>query len=342
MRTRPLLPSAPIARRLLLLAGLAALPLRLAGQAGPKSALAPSELIAAVKAKDGPGVSRLLKAGADPSGRDANGMTPLHYAAVAGDMNSAMLLIAAGAGLSAQDPAGMTPLHCAARSGSLPVANLLIVSGADPRTTSRAGLTPSAEAARNHPDKLAEFLRDRELAPPPRIEEPAVPAAPAAPGKPEAPGQSGAPSWPEERKDALPKVSGDPLKRAFEGGSWTDDIQAAQQFARAKRVTVLALFTGSDWCHFCKVLDAQVLSTAAFRQAVQGKYLLLYVDFPRRNKPSPEVREQRELLAQKYGVHGFPTLVVLDRGERELDRIRGFPQGMTAEKYVEAIQNIAR
>lgn len=329
------LPALPFAPCLLLLAGMTVFGLRASAQTGARSAAELADLIAAVKAKDGPSTSRLLKAGADPRGRDANGLTPLHCAAGGGDITTAMLLIAAGAELDAQDPAGLTPLHFAARAGSLPVANLLIVSGADPRVTSRAGLSPSAEAAKNHQEKVAEFLREREALPAARTAPPAAPSAPAAPA-------SSAPrTWPEE-SGPLSKPARDQLQRAFDAGDWTDNIEAAQQFSKEKRVATLALFTGSDWCHFFKVLDAQVLSTSAFRSAVKGKYVLLYVDFPRSNKPSKEVQQQRNRFAEKYGVHSFPTLLVLERGDRELYRIRGFSNGTTAESYIANIQSIAR
>lgn len=320
---------------------LLALSLPFASQTGAASNIGLPDLFAAVKAKDAPAVSRLLRAGADPNGRDVSGMTPLHYASSRGDLRSAMLLISAGADLNAKDPGGLTPLHDAARAGSREVANLLIVSGADPGARSRAGLTPAGEAAENHHEALADYLRSKESLPP-KMPEPAAPVPPAASTAPVAPALNVPPATPAPEESALSKEMRDRLRRAFDAGNWNDNIDASQQFSKETRRPILALFTGSDWCHFCKLLDAQVLSTKTFRDAVRGKYILLYVDFPRRNPAPEDVRDKRMRLAQKYGVRGYPTLVILERGDRELDRISGFKQGMTAENYVAAIQNIAR
>jgi thioredoxin-related protein len=353
---------------LLLVASLLLLPLCLAGQTSAAKSANVSDLIAAVKAKDGAHVSSLLRSGADPNGKDANGMTPLHYASSAGDLTAVVLLVAAGANVNAKDGAGQTPLHDAAVCGSREVADILLATGADARATSTGGLTPADVASRNHHQALADFLHSRE----------ASPAASQGSGKAHtytnddleavrrrnrlaneeqlAQAKSGAPvatapseslpesslATPDYGKSTLPMETKNQLKRAFDQGSWTDNIEAAQQFSRETRRPILALFTGSDWCHFCQQLEAKVLSTSAFREAVSGKYILLYLDFPRKKTVPKDVLAQRTRLAQKYGVRGYPTLVVLINGDQYLDRISGFKSGMTTEKYISQIEDIAR
>lgn len=48
---------------------------------------------------------------------------------------------------------------------------------------------------------------------------------------------------------------------------WTDDYDAALRQAAAEKKTVLADFSGSDWCKWCQKLDQEVFSTADFRKA---------------------------------------------------------------------------
>ena len=352
---------------LILAAGLLLLPLCLAGQTNPAKNAGVSDLIAAVKAKDGALISSLLHSGADPNGKDLNGMTPLHYASSAGDLTAAVLLVAAGANVNVKDGAGLTPLHDAALCGSREVADILLASGADARATSNGGFTPADEALRNHHQALADFLRSRE----------ASPASSQGPGKSRtytnddleavrrrnrlaneeqlAQAKSSKPitaapgaSFPDtlsaasdQGKSALARETRDQLKRAVDEGDWNENIEASQQYSKETRRPLLALFTGSDWCHFCKLLEANVLSTSAFREAVKGKYILLYVDFPRHKAVPKEVVQQRTRLAQKCGVRGYPTLVVLRDGDQILDKINGFRQGMTAEKYISQIEEIA-
>src|SRR5208282_1549627 len=55
----------------------------------------------------------LLSAGADVSGKDENGNTPLHWASHFNNLEAAELLIKSGAQRNARDNAGETPLDLA-------------------------------------------------------------------------------------------------------------------------------------------------------------------------------------------------------------------------------------
>lgn len=343
------------------------LPVHALGQAVPVKATGQSELVAAVKAKDGPGVSKLLRAGINPDCRDADGRTPLHIASSEGDLTVATLLLAAGADVNAKDAAGLTPLHKAAAAGSRQVANVLLASGANGGAVSSAGLTPAGEASRNHHQDLADFLGTQQASPrPPKVPGQArtytnddlgavrrdnrlanegqiaqAQSSGFAPVTLATSSSSASPTTSGPERSALAKETRVKLQRAYDRGDWTEDIEAAQQFSRETRHPILALFTGSDWCHFCKLLEASVLSTTTFRERVKGKYILLYVDFPRRTDVPKEVMGQRTRLSAKYGVMGFPTLVALANGDHVLDKIFGFKQGTTAEEYVSRIEAIA-
>jgi thioredoxin-related protein len=340
----------------LVVAALLLSPIGLLSQTATGRASGSPDLLAAVKAKDGPRVSKLLRDGADPNGTDAGGQTPLHLSAGGGDVTVTLLLVAAGATVNAKDARGMTPLHDAAAAGSRDVANILLSSGANPSAKSADGLTPAAEASRSGQAALADFLRSKEAA------GGGTPQAGKArsytdsdlegvrrrnrlanEGQLAQAGTAPAPAGAAVAKSAdKPEAEGDggAVARAFDEGSWTEDIQAAERFSKERRHPLLALFTGSDWCHFCKQLEAQVLSTDAFREAVRGKYVLLYVDLPRKKAVPKEVLAERNRFAQQFSVNAFPTLVVLE-GDRYIDRIRGFRQGVTKESYIAEIERIA-
>jgi ankyrin repeat protein len=78
-------------------------------------------------------VDALLRAGHSPNVAADSGSTPLHVAAIDGDLASAALLTAAGAELDTRDSQGNTPLFQAAKSHRFEMAKYLLQQGADPR-----------------------------------------------------------------------------------------------------------------------------------------------------------------------------------------------------------------
>ncbi len=65
--------------------------------------------------------------------------------------------------------------------------------------------------------------------------------------------------------------------------------------------TTLYIFTGSDWCPNCKALDKNVLSDTAFIRAMaDNKVSIEIVDFPQRNKITPEQRKHNEAIPIVY------------------------------------------
>ncbi len=72
------------------------------------------ELIEAVEIDDATATEELLQAGADPNGsEDWAGLTPLHFAAQANALQSAQLLLKAGANPAFRTADGMTPFDVA-------------------------------------------------------------------------------------------------------------------------------------------------------------------------------------------------------------------------------------
>jgi protein disulfide-isomerase len=94
--------------------------------------------------------------------------------------------------------------------------------------------------------------------------------------------------------------------------TWLTDFQKAQAEAKSSHKLLLLNFTGSDWCGWCMRLQAEVFSKPEFAEYAKQNLVLLEVDFPRAKALSSEVRKQNAALAEKYGVEGFPTIVVLN------------------------------
>jgi protein disulfide-isomerase len=115
---------------------------------------------------------------------------------------------------------------------------------------------------------------------------------------------------------------------------WTDDYEKAVAQAKEEKKIVLVDFTGSDWCGWCIKLDKEVFAKPAFKTYAKEKLVLVEIDFPQGKKLPRKKEEANEALQQKYGVEGFPTVVVLDsEGKKigELGYVKGGPEAFIAE-----------
>ncbi len=118
---------------------------------------------------------------------------------------------------------------------------------------------------------------------------------------------------------------------------WLTDFDAAKAQARSEKKLLLMNFTGSDWCPPCMMLEKAVFAKPEFRGYAAEHLVLLEVDFPRRKNLSDEQRTANTALAQKYGIEGFPTVIVLDPGGEPLGQF-GFVQGLDAAKVIEVLE----
>lgn len=94
-------------------------------------------------------------------------------------------------------------------------------------------------------------------------------------------------------------------------GSWGIYFQPALKKAEKENKFVLADFTGSDWCGWCKKLDKEVFSTKEFKEWAAANVVLVKLDFPHHRKLDATSEKQNNELAQKYDVKGFPTVLLL-------------------------------
>ncbi|XP_075069400.1 ankyrin repeat domain-containing protein 12 isoform X2 [Mixophyes fleayi] len=92
--------------------------------------------------------------------RNERGETPLHMAAIRGDISQVKELIRLGANVNVKDFAGWTPLHEACNMGYYDVAKVLIAAGADVNTQGLEDDTPLHDAASSgHRDIVKLLLR---------------------------------------------------------------------------------------------------------------------------------------------------------------------------------------
>ena len=118
---------------------------------------------------------------------------------------------------------------------------------------------------------------------------------------------------------------------------FTDNLDEALKSAKANKRYVVAVFSGSDWCGWCKKLEKEILSTETFRKGAVGRYELVYIDTPRnQDLLSEHGKENNRKLTSKYDVHGFPTVLILDANGEKVAEM-GYDAG-GPKKYLEKIE----
>ena len=121
---------------------------------------------------------------------------------------------------------------------------------------------------------------------------------------------------------------------------WLPDFAKAKKIAAEKKLPILIDFTGSDWCGWCMKLDREVFSQKAFQDYAKDHLVLFKADFPRRKPQTDEVKKQNRVLMDKYGIRGFPTIILVDAEGTEISRT-GYRRG-GPEKYVEHLKDLLK
>jgi len=119
---------------------------------------------------------------------------------------------------------------------------------------------------------------------------------------------------------------------------WLTDFAQAKRQAAERKLVILADFSGSDWCGWCKKLDREVFSQPEFKEFARENLVLFLADFPRAKEQSPELKSQNRKLQKQYGVQGFPTVFLLKPDGAVLARTGYLPGG--AKAYVEHLREL--
>lgn len=116
------------------------------------------------------------------------------------------------------------------------------------------------------------------------------------------------PSLPTE----MPKEQPTPAVYASAKEGWLVDLDEAYEISIKEKKPILANFTGTDWCGWCKKLDADVFTKPEFQAWAKQNVVLLELDFPRRFQIPAKNQQQNAAMAQALQVTGYPTIWVIN------------------------------
>ncbi len=122
--------------------------------------------------------------------------------------------------------------------------------------------------------------------------------------------------------------------------AWQTDFRASQATAKAQNKVLLVAFTGSDWCPWCKKINAEIFEKEAFLTAAHKRFILVNIDFPHKKKLSDELKQQNEKLARAYKINSFPS-VTLIKPDGELMARTGYSSD-GPEKYLKQLNGLMK
>ena len=124
---------------------------------------------------------------------------------------------------------------------------------------------------------------------------------------------------------------------ALAGPKWYTDLDEAKAVAAKENKPLLVDFTGSDWCGYCIKLHAEVFDKPEFEEFAKN-YVLVELDFPSKKPQPPEEKAKNKATQAKFGVSGFPTVLLLDAKTGEAyGRQSGYGPGSGPKAYIEKL-----
>lgn len=123
--------------------------------------------------------------------------------------------------------------------------------------------------------------------------------------------------------------------------SWETDLDTALSRARELDRSVLVYFAGSDWCGWCARFHTEIVYTDLFRDFTDRFVVPVLIDFPRIRELTPEQQRANEQLAARFGVRGFPTVLILDPDGSERFRT-GFLAGGAGNYVAHLLPHVRR
>lgn len=118
-----------------------------------------------------------------------------------------------------------------------------------------------------------------------------------------------------------------PYKASIPG--WLTSLDEANAISVKTGKPIMANFTGSDWCGWCKKLRREVFDTPEFKKWAAENVVLLELDYPRSFQVPDNIKQQNQQLQQILSVRGYPTIWFFTLTNNDKGQVNINPLGKT-------------
>lgn len=136
---------------------------------------------------------------------------------------------------------------------------------------------------------------------------------------------------------------------AVKGEPWLTDMEQAQKIAKQENKHILILFTGSDWCAPCKILDERILEKEQFLAYAKDNLVLVELDFPKSENLellTDAQKEHNQQWKKRFSVRAYPTIFMTDASATRYAKTgmlmakTGHPLSTTPAQYIEHLEQL--
>ncbi len=114
-----------------------------------------------------------------------------------------------------------------------------------------------------------------------------------------------------------------------ENEGWLINLEEAYAISQKTGKPIMANFTGSDWCGWCKKLTKSVFVHKEFKDWADKNVVLLELDYPRRKQLPADLKQQNSGLQRAFGIRGYPTVWVFQLEKDPTGKFTIDPYGKT-------------
>jgi thioredoxin-related protein len=117
---------------------------------------------------------------------------------------------------------------------------------------------------------------------------------------------------------------------------WRKFDTGVAEAKKAKKKILIDVYT--DWCKWCKKLDAEVYTDAKIVEYVNKNYIPIKVNGESKEKLIYKGESMTEAgLTQSFGITGFPTILFLESNGDAINKLGSF---VPADQFLKIIQYI--
>ncbi len=130
-----------------------------------------------------------------------------------------------------------------------------------------------------------------------------------------------------------------------ENEGWMVHLDKAYAESKKTGKPIMANFTGSDWCTWCKRLTRDVFVKQAFKTWADENVVLLELDFPRRKRLPEEIKKQNAGLQQAFKIRGYPSVWIFNlnkdnQGKYNIEALGKTGYAKTVGQFTDAAEKI--